>query len=301
VIGDSSGQIKVYDENVALIKSIQAHSSTVQRIKQLPNGYVATCGDTTVKIWDPSFYNWTLIRTYNNYYSTPAFDYINKDLMISATYYYPGINIWSIGTGETVRTINVVYYSYIYSLKMLDNGIHVAIGQYGGIYVFNINTGSLVYTLSMNYIPIYDIIRVNKGLYASTDYLQIHIWSSVTKTIKLSLNGHNNYVYGLKQISSDIIASGSSDTTIKLWNISDGTLIRTLTNHTGSIYYSVELTNDGQTLMSAAYDGTIRFWDWTTGQVVSGIYTGLSIYSLTSLDSIKSIILNFLLFVLLDK
>ena len=277
MIGDSSGQIRVYDNYNALIKSIPAHSYAVERIKQLPNGYVATCDYSTIKIWDPSFNNWTLIQTF---YAS-AFDYINNDLMISAT--GQGIKIWSIKTGETVRTINGYYAN---SLKMLDNGIHVAIG---GIYVININTGSLVYTLN---IPSNDIIRVSNGLFASSSSQQIYIWSSITKTIKFVLNGHNSYVYGLKMISSDILASGSDDKTIKLWNITDGTLIRTLTGHTGYIYYSIDSIDDGQTLLSAAYDGTIRFWDWKSGQVKSRIYTGLNsfIYSLTSLDPIKSII-----------
>lgn len=291
MIGEISGQIKVYDENFAFQKSIQAHSSTVLRIKQLPNGYVATCGDTTVKIWDPSLYKWTLIQTYTyNYYSFNAFDYINKDLMISAgikSYRTKNeLNIWSIRSGETVRTIDIN--NNVYTLKMLANGINLAIGQNGPILVYNINTGSLVFTLSQ-YSQNKDIIRINNGLYASSDHIEIFIWSSVTKTNKFVLNGHNSYVYGLKRISNDIIASGSSDATIKLWNITDGSLIRTLTNHTDSIFQSVDLINDGQTLLSAAYDGTIRFWDWKKGQEVAGIYTGLNIYSLASLDPIDSI------------
>ena len=293
MIGESSGQIKVYDENFAFQKSIQAHSSTVFRIKRLPNGYVATCGDTTVKIWDPSLYKWTLIQTYTyNYYSHNAFDYINKDLMISAgkkSYNYVSneLNIWSISSGETVRTI-INLSNSIYSLKMLANGINLAIGQNGPMLVYNINTGSLVFTLSQFYYN-RDIIRINNGLYASSDSTQIYIWSSVTRTNKFVLYGHKSNVNGLKRISNDIIASGSSDATIKLWNITDGTLIRTLTNHTDSIFQSLDLINDGQTLLSASYDGTIRFWDWKTGQEEAGIYTGLSIYSLASLDPIDSI------------
>jgi WD40 repeat protein len=292
VIGEISGQIKVYDENFAFQKSIQAHSSTVLRIKQLPNGYVATCGDTTVKIWDPSLYKWTLIQTYTyNYSSFNAFDYINKDLMISAgmknyNYVSNELNIWSISSGETVRTINFI--DSVYTLKMLANGINLAIGHNGLISVYNINTGSLVFTLSQYYYN-KDIIRINNGLYASSVSSQIYIWSSVTKTNKFVLNAHNDYVYGLKRISNDIIASGSSDATIKLWNITDGSLIRTLTNHTASIFQSIDLINDGQTLLSASYDGTIRFWDWKKGQEVAGIYTGLNIYSLASLDPIDSI------------
>ena len=291
-IGDTTGQIKLYDENYALIKSFQAHSSTVIRIKQLPNGYVATCGDYTVKIWDPSLNTWTLIQTFGHSYHVNAFDYINNDIMVSSASYYSGqIQIWLIRTGETIRTINTgYYYNYVNSLKMLKNGYHLAVGLNGAINVYNINTGGLAYTLAQQYYYyyIFDIIRINDELIASSDYQRIYIWNTATKTNTFLLYGHSNYVRGLRKISADIIASASEDSTIKLWNVTDGSLIRTLTNHTAAVYQSVELINDGQTLLSASYDGTIRIWDWKTGQIERGIYTGLSIYSWAVLNQIGS-------------
>jgi WD40 repeat protein len=209
--------------------------------------------------------------------------------MVSSSSYSSEIQIWLISTGEKIRTIAIQsYYSSVSSMKMLKNGFHLAVGQSGTISVYNINTGSLVYTLGQG-VFISDIIRINDDLCAGSGYSRIYIWNSATKTIKFVLYGHNNYVRGLKQISSDIIASGSEDSTIKLWNITDGTLIRTLTNHTAGVYQSVDLINDGKTLVSASYDGTIRFWDWETGQVVRGIYTGLNINSSAVLDPIEGI------------
>ena len=46
--------MKVYDgTSMVLIKSFQAHTNGITRIKQLPNGYAVTCSeDMTVKIWN---------------------------------------------------------------------------------------------------------------------------------------------------------------------------------------------------------------------------------------------------------
>ena len=46
-----------------------------------------------------------------------------------------------------------------------------------------------------------------------------------------------------------ILASGSIDNTVRLWLVSDGTLLRTLEGHTGSVL-SVAFSPDGQTLAS---------------------------------------------------
>jgi WD40 repeat protein len=280
-----------------LLKSIQAHSSTIFRIKQLPNGYVATSGDYTVKIWNPSLNMWSLVQTYSHSNYAHAFDYINKDIMVSSSSYYTNqIQIWLISTGETIRTITLTgsyyYYYSVNSLKLLKNGYHLAVGQNGAIYVYNINTGDLVYNL-VQYSSVNDIIRINDELCAGSDYQRIFVWNTATKTNKFNLYGHGSYVHGLKQISSDILASGSEDSTIKLWNITDGTLIRTLTNHTAAVYQSIDLINDRKTILSASYDGTIRLWDWETGKVARGIYTGLNIYSLAVLDPIQGFIIIF--------
>ena len=102
----------------------------------------------------------------------------------------------------------------------------------------------------------------------------VRIWNLTTNTCKFILTGHTSYVYGLKQITSTILASGSHDRTIKLWDIPSGQLIRTLTGHTNWIYYSVDLLNNGQTLVSGSYgDGTIKLWNWSMGECFSTIQT----------------------------
>ena len=84
---------------------------------------------------------------------------------------------------------------------------------------------------------------------------------------------YSGSVRGLKQITSNILASGSEDSTIKLWDVTSGQLIRTLTGHTNWISWSVDLINNGQTLVSGSQDGTIKLWNWSTGECLSTIQT----------------------------
>ncbi|MEH2414394.1 protein kinase domain-containing protein [Nostoc sp.] len=61
-----------------------------------------------------------------------------------------------------------------------------------------------------------------------------------------------------------IIASGSGDKTIKLWDVSTGREISTLQGHS-SYVDSVVFSPDGKTLASGSDDKTIKLWDVTTG------------------------------------
>jgi COMPASS component SWD3 len=109
VIGDSNGQIQIYNQN-SLVNSFKAHSSDINKIKQSPfnTNYVATCSeDKTVKIWNvSSSFNWTLITTYSQH-SSDVYDleWLDNDTLASAGYSDETIKLWSPTTGQTKRTI----------------------------------------------------------------------------------------------------------------------------------------------------------------------------------------------------
>ena len=291
-IGDINGQIQVYNSNsLLLVNSFQAHASLkgINRIKQLPNGYVATCSDDfTVKIWNVTTINnnntWNLIRTYTHTDVVNAIEYISMDTMASGGY-DSTIQIWSISTGQKLMTINPGV--GVISLQLLSNGFYLAAGFYSGqINIYNIyNNGSLVSTLNGHTDIVEDLVLINSNLLASSsDDKKVRIWNLTTNTCKFILTGHTSAVYGLKLVSADTLASGSSDYTINLWNTTSGTLIRTLVSHIDSINWSVDMLISNQILVSGSSDSTIKTWNISTGQVLNTIITGLQIQSLAVLN-----------------
>jgi WD40 repeat protein len=64
-----------------------------------------------------------------------------------------------------------------------------------------------------------------------------------------------------------MLASGSSDNTIKLWSLPGGQLIKTLEGHSNTVY-SVGISPDGKTLVSGSTDNTIKLWSLPGGQLI---------------------------------
>src|SRR5439155_1693689 len=62
-----------------------------------------------------------------------------------------------------------------------------------------------------------------------------------------------------------LIASGATDTTIKVWDRETGVEKFTLTGHSDAIL-SLTFTPDSKTLISSSVDRSIRMWDAVTGK-----------------------------------
>ncbi len=80
-------------------------------------------------------------------------------------------------------------------------------------------------------------------------------------TLRHTLKGHTKFIYDLAwSPDGNTLASGSEDTTIRLWDTHTGQHIHTLSRHSAGVY-CVAWSPDGQTLASGAEDSTIRLWN----------------------------------------
>ena len=80
-----------------------------------------------------------------------------------------------------------------------------------------------------------------------------------------TLNGHTNLVYGITwSPDSKKIASGSMDSTVKIWDAVQGKELMTLKGHTNGIG-RIAWSPNGKYIASTGRDKTVRIWDTATG------------------------------------
>jgi len=96
-------------------------------------------------------------------------------------------------------------------------------------------------------------------LIAASDDNTICVWDVSTGLIR-TLPGHSEAVWALA-FSPDhrILASGSVDRTIRLWDLETGSLLATLNGHDRQVY-AVDFSPDGRVLASGSNDKTVKIW-----------------------------------------
>ncbi|KAJ5776870.1 NACHT nucleoside triphosphatase [Penicillium odoratum] len=73
------------------------------------------------------------------------------------------------------------------------------------------------------------------------------------------------------------LASGSSDKTVRIWDLATGQTVFTIEGHTDDVC-SVAWSADGSRLASGSYDHTVKIWDLSTYQSVLILQTDLVSY-----------------------
>ncbi|GJD19102.1 WD-40 repeat protein [Rivularia sp. IAM M-261] len=95
---------------------------------------------------------------------------------------------------------------------------------------------------------------------------------SPDQLIAKTLQGHNDAVNTVAvTLDSQRVISGSSDGTLKVWELNSGKLLMTLDGHTASVN-SIALSLDGKYILSGSSDKTLNLWNLETGTKLFTIF-----------------------------
>ncbi|KAL7507096.1 hypothetical protein ACHAXN_004299 [Cyclotella atomus] len=87
----------------------------------------------------------------------------------------------------------------------------------------------------------------------------------------VEFKGHLDFVFSANfSPVSDLLASGSFDSTVKLWDVRSGSCVSTLPAHSDPVT-SVVFNYDGTCIASASHDGLARVWDVSTGECLKTV------------------------------
>jgi len=97
---------------------------------------------------------------------------------------------------------------------------------------------------------------------------QVYVSAETLKEPIRTFQGHTDSVKTVAfSPDGNTAISGSSDSTIKLWDVQTGEEIRTFKGHSDKVY-SVTFSPDGNTALSGSRDNTLKLWDIQTGKPI---------------------------------
>ena len=95
------------------------------------------------------------------------------------------------------------------------------------------------------------------------------IWDVAGRRPIHRLKGHKLDIYAASFTpDGERAVTGSDDTTLRLWRVSDGSLIKEMTGHTKDIDRAVTVRASDGIIASGDSTGEIRFWDGRTGDIL---------------------------------
>ncbi|HEX5503331.1 MAG TPA: WD40 repeat domain-containing protein [Thermomicrobiales bacterium] len=186
------------------------------------------------------------------------------------------VRLWRVdaGRGESLRTLATT--DYLRCVAVSPDGRLVAAGGDRAIRVWQVGDGRLVRTLatptqvtaSIAFSPDGQVLAAGGGIGT------LWLWRVSDGVLVRTIAGHSDKAIhealSAVAFSPDgrFLATGSGstpsgtparDTTVRLWRVRDGTLVKTFTGHSRPVT-SIAWSPDGRTVVSGGADGTIRFW-----------------------------------------
>lgn len=185
------------------------------------------------------------------------------------------VQIWDATTGKMVHRISA-HVRHVNCLSLSSDGNRLI--SVGGIAVgkdepkiWAVASGTLEFTLPQRdgYRYRQAHFSANGSHFVAADGGQLQVWDAAAQKAATSFaSGHFGNIYCVCYASAkNVVATGSEDGTIRIWDAGNGKELHCLRGHDKDIRH-VCLSSDGKRVASANGDDTVRVWDTTSGQEV---------------------------------
>ena len=270
------------------ITVLKGDSSPILSLAFSPSGKIIASGssDKTIQLWEASTgRKISNLRGHSSPVLSLAFSPCGK--MLASGSSDKTVRLWDISTEKELFVING-HSSSVLSVAFSPDGKTIASGSSDKtIRLWKIPTeGQIMTFFAINEAIIK--LRVKSFVSYLTSkiaFLNDYGTERISDTLLVSVfKGHLDSVNSIAfNYEGNIIASASSDETVRLWEVATGNEISVLGGHLDSIQ-SVAFNPDGKVIATGSDDETVRLWAAKTGNVIS-VFKGHS-------GSIQSVAFN---------
>lgn len=297
--GSEDRTIKIWEVTTGkCLETLQGHTSWVRTVTFSPDGSLLASGsgDHTIKLWD--VHERKLRKTLIGHTQRLRSVVFNAEgtLLASGAGDHTA-KLWNVATGDCLKTLHG-HSSRVSSVAFSPDGsILASSGEDRSVKLWEVQTGNCLRNWQ-GYASWFQSVAFSPDgttIASGGEDCMIRLWKLNSDCVSLTssrveskndsenakditncppenlmtLKGHKGWVCSVV-FSSDglMLASASSDYTIKLWNIRTGQILRTLVGHTRWIR-SVALSRNNQILASASGDKTVKLWEIASGKCLA--------------------------------
>ncbi|PGG96806.1 hypothetical protein AJ80_09778 [Polytolypa hystricis UAMH7299] len=249
VVGNKNGEIEVFDiASSTLLDTVQAHDGPVWALHVHPDGKSMVTGsaDKTAKFWDFKVVQEEILGTKR---TTPRLKLVHsRTLKVSD-------DILSLRFSPDARLL---------AISLLDNTVKV----------FFVDSLKLFLNLYGHKLPVLnmDISYDSKLIVTCSADKNVRLWGLDFGDCHRAFFAHQDSIMAVgfipdnKEGNGHHFFSASKDRTIKYWDGDKFEQIQKLDGHHGEIW-SLVVSHDGEFVVSASHDKSIRIWQQTDEQI----------------------------------
>jgi WD40 repeat protein/transcriptional regulator with XRE-family HTH domain len=281
VSGSYDRTIKVWDTSTGqCLRVLETSIRWALSVSLSPDGQtLATAGDdAVVKLWDLATGN--CVGTLTNSTSPVWAVAFSPDGQQLATGSEDGVvKIWDVLTEECLHA----YQEHTQRVWLIafstDGRSLMSVSEDQTLKLWDAQSGHCLRTLDgySNWVLAIAFSADGQMLASGSEDRCVRVWDVETGDCLRTLQGHTHLISSVAFAAVDesesarmedtcyVMASGSDDRTIRIWNYQNGEHLRTLHGHSSWVQ-SVSFSADRAWLASGSRDQTVRVWDWRTGE-----------------------------------
>lgn len=268
--GEFDGTIRVWDPREGLERSRnESHVGQINALVRSPDGRLLASGgaDRQIRLWRISETDGTLREVrrligHTDWVNAMAFLPDGKTLISAGNDSL--LRLWDIASGKEKSKLEG-HEGRINALSITPDGRHVvSASRDGTVRLWDLATGEELRRISGITAGVASLALADEGRFVlcGTGDGQICVYGLATGKLLKRLLGHAGSVTSLAASFSgehQLVVSGGMDKTVRVWDFARDRELKKLEGH-ADLVNALLLTLGGEAIVSASWDGTLRFW-----------------------------------------